>query len=63
MGDQNKTPGDHHWWVLTTVDRLAIRWPSDATQEFEELSADQHIVIREETDEVQVVVPGRLSSL
>jgi hypothetical protein len=46
----------------TTVDRLAIRWPSGTTQEFEQISADQHIVIREESHEIQVVVPGRLSS-
>lgn len=46
----------------TAVDRLAIRWPSGTTQEFEQISADQHIVVREESDEIQVVVPGRLIS-
>lgn len=46
----------------TTVDRLEIRWPSGTTQEFEQLSVDQQISIREESDEIQFVVPGRLSS-
>jgi hypothetical protein len=44
----------------TTVDQLTIPWPSGATQEFEEISADQHIAIHEESDEIQVVTPGRL---
>ena len=42
------------------VDQLTIRWPSGATQKFEEISADQHIAIREDSDEIQVVVPGRV---
>ena len=46
----------------TAVDRLVIRWPSGAMQEFEQIFADQHISIREESDEIQVVVPGRQSS-
>ena len=46
----------------TTVDRLEIRWPSGTTQKFEQLSVDQQISIREESDEIQVVVPGSLSS-
>ena len=46
----------------TTVDRLEIRWPSGTTQKFEQLSVDQQISIREESDEIQFVVPGRLSS-
>jgi hypothetical protein len=43
--------------ISKTVDRLAIRWQSGATHEFEEISADQHIAIREESDESKSLLP------
>lgn len=41
------------------VDVLKIRWPSGLEQEVFDLAADQHIVVQEESDTVEVVVAGQ----
>ena len=46
----------------TTIDKLVIRWPSGMSQELEDLSVDQHVVIREGSDQLQVVTPGQTIS-
>jgi hypothetical protein len=45
-----------------TLDRLVIEWPSGATQEFEDISTDRHITVREGDDKLLVVVPGQTIS-
>ena len=41
------------------IDRLEIHWPSGQIQVFEEVAADQHIIIHEGMAEFQTLVPGQ----
>lgn len=58
----NNSPGFQSPTIAHSGIEDSIAWPSGATQEFEQIFATQQISIREESDEIQVVVPGRLSS-
>ena len=40
------------------VDKLIVRWPSGATQEYIDIEADRHIVIDEAAQAIETVTPG-----
>lgn len=42
------------------VDLLTIKWPLGSTQEFADLPADQHLVITEGRDELELAERGRV---
>jgi hypothetical protein len=42
-----------------TVERLKVRWPSGKVQEFRDLGGDRHVLVDEDREEVETVVPGR----
>ena len=41
------------------VDKLIVRWPNGATQEFSDLEVQRHIVIDEATGAIETVIPGK----
>lgn len=60
---QSQMPAIVHFGLADAdrVDQLQIRWPSGETQEFENLMADQHIVVTEgdsSSQNLRVVIPG-----
>lgn len=56
-----QNPAMAHFGLDTAarVDRLDIHWPSGRRQQVYDLAADQHVVIQEGSDRVEVVEPGR----
>jgi hypothetical protein len=41
------------------VDRLTIRWPSGKVQVLKDVTADRHVVVDEDSEVLETVVPGR----
>jgi hypothetical protein len=44
------------------IDRLTIQWPSGLKQEFDNVQANQHILVYDDSDKYYTVTPGRAGS-
>jgi hypothetical protein len=58
---QSQMPSHVHFGLgdAQRVDSVKVRWPSGLEQEITDVAADQHVVIQEGSDAVEVVVPGQ----
>jgi hypothetical protein len=59
---RSQDPSQAHFGLgdAEQVDRLTILWPSGVKQELKDITANRHIQVTEESDEIATIEPGKV---